>query len=100
MRISEPQAQQMLVSHLASIEGQLNQLNLRLRQNQFDALVDFIYNVGFGAFKNSGLLRMIRVNPDSTNIPVEFRKWKFANGKPLPGLIDRREAEIRLYQSA
>lgn len=99
MVVTEATATEMLTKHVSGIETQLNGLNLRLRQSQFDALVDFIYNLGFGAFLHSTLLSMIRVNPDSINIPVEFRKWKNSGGKPLAGLITRREAEIRLYQS-
>jgi lysozyme len=98
MVVTEAQATQMLTKHVTGIETRLNGLNLRLRQNQFDALVDFIYNLGFTAFLNSTLLSMIKVNPDSSNIPVEFRRWKNSGGKPLSGLITRREAEIRLYQ--
>jgi lysozyme len=99
MKVTEAQAAQMLITHVAGIERQLNGLNLRLRQPQYDAIVDFIYNLGFGAFSRSGLLAMIRVNPDNSNIPTEFRKWKNVSGQPSRGLIFRREAEIGLYQS-
>lgn len=99
MVVTEAEATAMLTKHVAGIEAQLNGLNLRLRQCQFDALVDFIYNLGFGAFSRSGLLAMIRVNPDNSNIPTEFRKWKNVSAQPNRGLIFRREAELRLYQS-
>lgn len=42
MAVTEAQATEMLVKHVAGIESRLNGLNLRLRQPQFDALVDFI----------------------------------------------------------
>jgi lysozyme len=99
MVVTEAEATALLVKHVSGIEKQLNGLSLRLRQPQFDALVDFIYNLGFGNFLNSTLLDMIRVNPDSSNIPTEFRRWKNVSGLPNKGLIFRREAEIRLYQS-
>lgn len=99
MVISEPDATRRLEMDVQMIEMQLTRLGLRLRQNQFDALVDFIYNLGIGAFLRSGLLQMIRVNPDNSNIATEFRKWRIAAGKPSQGLVNRREAEIRLYQS-
>ena len=99
MVVTESEATELLKKHVEGIERQLNGLNLKLRQPQFDALIDFIYNLGFGNFTNSGLLRMIRVNPDSSNIPTEFRKWRNVSGLPNKGLIFRREAEVRLYQS-
>ena len=99
MVVTEATATEMLVNHVSGIETQLNGLGLRLRENQFDALVDFIYNLGFGAFQSSGLLAMIKVNSDNSNIPTEFRKWRIAAGKPSQGLVNRREAEIRLYFS-
>jgi len=99
MVVTEAEASRLLVEHVAGIESQLNGQKLKLRQPQFDALIDFIYNLGFGAFLRSGLLAMVRVNPENSNIPTEFRKWKIAGGKPSTGLINRREAEIRLYFS-
>jgi lysozyme len=99
MVVTEAEASGLLMKRIADIEHELYGLNLKIRQPQYDALVDFIYNVGLGAFLRSGLLVMIRVNPDSPNIPTEFRKWKFVSGNTSQGLINRREAEIRLYQS-
>jgi lysozyme len=97
--VTEAEASSLLMQHVAGIEAQLNDLGLNLRQCQFDAIVDFVYNVGFGAFSRSGLLAMVKVNPDSSNIPTEFRKWRLAGGAPNKGLISRREMEIRLYQA-
>ena len=99
MVVTEAEANALMMKHVSGIEKQLNGLSLRLRQTQYDALIDFIYNLGFGNFLGSGLLRMIKVNPDSSNIPTEFRKWKNSGGSPSKGLIFRREAEIRLYNS-
>lgn len=97
MKVTEAEATALMMRDVSEIETNLNRLNLRLRQHQFDALVDFCYNLGFGRFLSSNLLKMVSVNPDSPNIPTEFRKWRIANGRPMAGLISRREAEIRLY---
>ena len=99
MVVTREEATEMLQEHISGIEDQLNNMGWDLNQNQFDALVDFIYNVGWGHFVSSGLCRMIEVNPNSANIPTEFRKWKLVAGHENNGLIFRREAEIRLYQS-
>lgn len=99
MTVTEQQAEMMLKKHLIGIENQLNSLGLRINQNQFDALVDFIYNVGWGNFIQSTLLRLIKANPQNPNIANEFRKWRLGGGVVLPGLVRRREAEIKLYNS-
>lgn len=99
MVVSIEGAEVLLKRHLRTIETLLNSLGLRINQNQFDALIDFIYNLGFGNFSRSTLLKLIKMNPNAPTIPNEFRKWRLANGKPLPGLSKRREAEIALYTS-
>lgn len=99
MMVTELQAEMLLKKHLTGIENQLNSLGLRINQNQFDALIDFIYNVGWGSFVKSTLLRLIKANPQSPQIADEFRKWRLGGGVILPGLVRRREAEIKLYNS-
>lgn len=71
-----------------------------INQNQFDALVSFVYNFNETDFKNSTLLDRINANPnDFEGVAAQFRRWVNAGGVPLKGLIERREKEIRLYQS-
>ncbi len=70
-----------------------------ITQSQFDALVSFTYNVGVGNFKDSTLLKKIKINPDDETIAFEFSRWNKASGKILQGLVNRRIAEYKLYQS-
>lgn len=70
-----------------------------VNQQQFDALVDFAYNLGTTALKNSTLLKKVNANPNDPSIAVEFRKWVNSSGKKLAGLVRRREAEVKLYFS-
>lgn len=58
------------------------------------ALVDFCYNLGEGKLRASTLRRRIRERRWQ-DVPVELRKWVLGGGRRLPGLIARREAEIR-----
>ena len=99
MIVTERFAETLLKNHLAKTETQITSLNLSINQNQFDALADFVYNLGFGAFKSSTLLKLIVAKSSPELIKAEFRKWNKGNGKVLPGLVTRREAEIRLYFS-
>ena len=70
-----------------------------INQNQFDALVSFAYNLGNSALKSSTLLKKANANPNDKTIRNEFLKWRFAGGKELKGLINRRKDESELYFS-
>ena len=68
-----------------------------LDQNQFDALVSFVFNLGGGALQRSSLRQKINYGSDEEEIHNEFVKWVFAGGRKLMGLIRRREAEAGMY---
>lgn len=74
---------------------------LKVNQNQFDALISFIYNLGVGAFRGSTLFRKVQQDANDPTIRAEFMKWNKArvNGKlvELKGLTRRRDAEANLY---
>ena len=99
MVITESQAEEYLKADLIVFERYLNGLRLALNQNQFDALVSFIYNVGTGNFSSSTLLRKVRANPQENSIMDEFLRWVYSKGRVLPGLQRRRLAEMKLYFS-
>ena len=99
MVISERQAEDFLKAELIAFEKYLNDLRLAINQNQFDALISFIYNVGTGNFTTSTLLRKVRANPQDNSIMDEFLKWVYSKGHVLPGLQRRRLAEMKLYFS-
>lgn len=67
-----------------------------LNANQFSALTSFTFNLGCGSLKSSTLLKKIN-GGDVTGASKEFAKWVNAGGKPLPGLVRRREAERKLF---
>ncbi len=71
----------------------------KLNQNQFDALVDFCYNLGENALKKSTLLQKVNTNSADPSIEAEFMKWVFVNGRKSAGLARRRQAEVYLYFS-
>ena len=70
-----------------------------ITQNQFNALVSFVYNIGTGNFASSTLLKKVNKNPDDLTIKDEFLKWNKAGGKVLNGLTNRRNEEADLYFS-
>lgn len=62
-----------------------------IKQNQFEALASFIYNVGYGAFHRSTLLK--RINQGDSDPGEEFERWIHAGGRVLAGLVRRRKHE-------
>lgn len=67
-----------------------------VNQNQFDALVSFVYNIGSRNFEKSTLLKKVNQS-DFISASLEFEKWNKANGKILNGLTKRRLAEKELF---
>jgi lysozyme len=72
-----------------------------LNQNQFDALVDFVFNVKLTEFLASWLLKKLNAG-DYHGAANEFPRWVFAhvNGKAVvePGLVTRRAKEKELFE--
>ena len=69
-----------------------------LKAGQMAALVDFVFNLGSGNLKGSTLLKKI-LEDKYEEVPDEFRRWVYAEGVKLGGLIKRREEDIRLWNS-
>ncbi len=99
MLITEKTADAFLKQDIRNAEHSINQMDAELSQEQFDALVSFVFNVGVRAFNVSTLRKKILKNPNDPTIADEFRRWVYAGNKKLPGLIKRREQEIKLYYS-
>ena len=97
MKISSEQADIYLVTDITGAERYLDSLALSLNQNQFDALVSLIFNIGSGNFSRSTLLCKLKVNPLDPTIGDEFMRWVYAGGRILRGLQKRRADEVRLY---
>jgi len=97
MVISEQQAETMLRNDLMTAENSVNNQKLDINQNQFDALVSFVFNCGSGNFAKSTLLKKIKVNPHDPLITKWFAVWNKGGGKVLSGLVRRRKEEIELY---
>ncbi|MEY3197354.1 MAG: hypothetical protein RLZZ59_725 [Pseudomonadota bacterium] len=68
-----------------------------LESNQFDALVSFVFNLGAASLQRSSLRQKINYGSDDDEIYTEFMKWVYCQGRKLPGLIRRREAEANMY---
>lgn len=78
----------------------LDLVDVPLTQNQFDALVCLVYNIGSGNFYNSTIRKVINYKVSDIE---EYRRawmmWVKAQGRVLKGLVRRREAEFKLFSS-
>ena len=96
-RISEYWAAELLKNDVGAVECQIRRLKVARTQGQFDALVSFAFNVGIGRLNRSALLRVIRSGGSKAQITREFKRWVFAGGKQMAGLVKRREWEARRF---
>lgn len=76
-----------------------------LSDNQYTALLSWVFNTGGGPSfvtpkpKEWSIWSILR-NRQFDKVPAELRKFVYAGGKPLPGLVKRRAAEAALWASS
>lgn len=100
--VTKEQAEELFEKDIKLVEDYVNGANLGLNQNQFDANVSLVFNVGRGAWWNSELLDAMRVDlKDKKKIQPEFDNW--VNGtvdgkrQRLENLVKRRAWESKLF---
>lgn len=99
LKISQTDAESFLKTDLIVHCNNVSKLvKVPLNQNQFDALVSLEYNIGYGSFSKSTLLRLLN-NKDYKGAAEQFAVWRLGGGKVLPGLVKRRKAEKDLFLS-
>jgi lysozyme len=94
--ITPEQAEQLLEADAAKAGAAVCRLAPKTTQGQFDALTDFVFNLGVGALAGSTLLHKHNAG-DFAGAAAEFGKWVYAADRILPGLVKRRAAEAALY---
>ena len=64
-------------------------------EGRLTAIIDFTFNLGVGRLQTSTL--RLRINQrEWSSAALELRRWVFGAGKVLPGLVQRRNAEVAL----
>lgn len=97
MICTEEEGQRMFRKELNIYEDAIERLVVvDLNQNQFDALVSFVYNCGVGALQNSTLLKLLNQGKYEA-VPGQLMRWVNAGGKRYEGLVRRRRAEGALF---
>ena len=95
--LSEMLVSQLLSQDLVRFESAVTNLVIvDLKQNQYDALVSFAFNLGSNALKTSTLLRELNTGHYDA-VPAQMRRFVNSDGHPVPGLVNRRENEVKLW---
>lgn len=95
--ITEQEAEDLLRRDVQVAErAVLRLIDVPLTDGQYDALVSFTFNLGAGALQRSTLRRKVN-REEHADVPTQFRRWVWAGGKRLRGLIKRRAAESGMY---
>jgi lysozyme len=94
--IDQATAEILLKHDIQYAVGVVNSHALPCSQGQFDALVDFVFNVGPSQFLSSHLYQYHKAG-EHEKAAAEFPKWKYDNGKVEPGLVTRRAKERETY---
>ncbi len=100
-RLTEAQASELLRNDLDRQYGPaVDAIGVTLRQNQFDALVSFVFNCGPGAVSaKMSVGRALRAR-DWDSAADALMLWNRAGGRPVAGLTRRRRAERALFLEA
>ncbi|MDE2104960.1 MAG: lysozyme [Patescibacteria group bacterium] len=73
-------------------------VDVPLSQNEFDALVDFVFNIGPENFKESTVLKLLN-QKDYEGAAKRLEDWSMSKGVMLAGLLRRRMQEEALFDT-
>ena len=92
---------------LSAAQAVIKQVTVQLTQGQFDALTDFVFNLGAQRLAESTLLKLLNAG-QYAQVPTQLchtddeghvAGWVYAGGEIEPALVIRRQAEIALWNS-
>ena len=96
--IDRHEAEYLLRRDVAAAEEAVARLvKVHLTQGQFDALVDFVFNLGSGRLAGSTLLKQLNAGQFS-DAAGQLLLWNHCGNKENAGLKSRREAELALWK--
>lgn len=115
MTITKEEAERLFSMDLYVHENNVNKLvKVPLTQGQFDALVSLEFNIGYGSFRSSSILRLVNEkryneackrflfeNPNAKTPEEKYKGcWVFNNQKKVvAGLVQRRKEEQEMFAS-
>lgn len=94
---TQAQVDAWLIEDVRKAAAQIEQfIDVPLSDNQFAALVSFVYNVGANSLDKSTLRRLLNEGHYDL-VPQQLVRWNKAGGQVSSGLVRRRDAEVRLW---
>jgi lysozyme len=88
----------LMEADVATVAPAIRKVAVPLNPWQNDALAIFTFNIGSQAFRESTLLKKLNAGLYA-EVPAQMRRWIYAGGRIISGLIRRREAEIRIWKT-
>lgn len=96
--ITQETADELLRADISSAQNAVNKfITVSLTQNEFDAIVDLVFNIGITVFISSHLTFYLN-HGQMESAAQEFEKWDHASGIVVAGLLRRRIAERNLFE--
>jgi len=108
-KITEERAVQLLYKDVERFASAVNRrVTVPLTQYQFDALVSFTFNLGYGNFTNEKCTLLRKINKgEYVKAAPHFMDWVYANGKNCNfsssncyGIVKRRKAEQLMFNGS
>jgi len=98
-KITKEEAYDLLKKDLLTAENAVCTLiRVPLENWQYDALVDFVFNLGYYSLQRSALRSKLN-RGEYYEASLEFDRWVWAKGRVLRGLVRRRRTERILFQT-
>lgn len=98
--ITQEEAEALLAQDISVAAEAVNRYVTRqLTQGQFDALCDFVFNLGAGTFHKSKLLYYVNTGADAW-VRDNLLMYVYSSGKIVQGLVNRRTDEATMYKGA
>lgn len=99
MKITEQEAEEYLRRGLEKFADEIRPyIKAPINENQFGAFLSLAYNIGPDAFRKSSALRFFNAG-ETFKAGESILWWNKAKGKTLKGLVRRREAELKLFNT-
>jgi lysozyme len=96
--ILKEDAESMLVHELQKYCNDVDiAVKVDLKQNEFDALVSWTYNLGPTNLNSSTMLRVLNEGKHD-EVSAQMKRWNKASGQVKQGLVRRREAEALMFE--
>ena len=97
--ITKEEAESMLVHELQEYCNDVDiAVKVDLKQNEFDSLVSWTYNLGSTNLNSSTMLRVLNEGKHD-EVPAQMKRWNKASGQVKEGLVRRREAEALMFEA-